>query len=112
MRWSAFAWRTVCLKGPRKGWPLPARLFTRAILLGHRRAALDVVTGAIELGLPVADVYVEVVETALYEVGRSWEANEITVAEEHMATAIAQYVIAHLYPRIARPAATAGRMVL
>jgi len=43
----------------------------------------------------------------MYEIGRHWERNRITVAEEHTATAITQYVLAQLYERLPRP--TNGR---
>jgi MerR family transcriptional regulator, light-induced transcriptional regulator len=88
------------------------RLFTQAILLGQRKAAETVVMQAIENGVPLLDVYVDVLQEALFEVGRRWEENMITVAEEHMATAITQYLLAQLYPRIAWAGAIKGRIVV
>jgi len=41
-----------------------------------------------------------------------WETNRITVAQEHMATAITQYVIARLYPLIHSAQPPRGRMVI
>jgi methanogenic corrinoid protein MtbC1 len=63
-------------------------------------------------GHSVPDVLADVLQESMYEVGRLWETNRITVAQEHMATAITQYVIAHLYPLIPPPAAHRGRMVI
>ena len=34
---------------------------------------------------------------SLYEIGARWEANKLTVAQEHIATAITQYVMAQIY---------------
>jgi methanogenic corrinoid protein MtbC1 len=48
----------------------------------------------------------------MYEVGRRWESNRITVAQEHMATAITQHVIAHLYPLIPPAQSQKGKMVI
>jgi len=76
---------------------LPRTLFLQAILQGNRKAALAVCTEALRDGIPVMDVYVGVLQHALYEVGRLWEANRIAVAVEHMATAVAQFVMAQLY---------------
>jgi methanogenic corrinoid protein MtbC1 len=91
---------------------LVCRLFTRAILQGQRKAAVGLVMEAIEKGAPLLDIYMDVLEAAQFEVGRLWETNVISVAEEHMATAITQYVIAQLYPRIRHEAAIKGRMII
>jgi methanogenic corrinoid protein MtbC1 len=88
------------------------RLFTQAILLGQRKAALTFVMECLEQGTPAVDVYVEILQSALFEVGRRWETNQITVAEEHMATAIVQYIIARIYHQIERPATVKGGVVI
>jgi methanogenic corrinoid protein MtbC1 len=46
----------------------------------------------------VAFLYEEVIQTALYDVGRLWCANLITVADEHLAAHTAQCAVASLYP--------------
>ena len=51
-------------------------------------------------GHSLLDIYVEIFQESLYQVGRAWEMNELTVAEEHMATAITQYVIAQNYANL------------
>jgi methanogenic corrinoid protein MtbC1 len=84
---------------------LTREMYLQAILAGERVAALTVATEALRDGATALDVYVDVLQAALYEVGRRWEANRITVAHEHAATAITQFVIANLYPRLDRSAA-------
>lgn len=86
--------------------------FLAALLAGDSRAATDVALGAVARGVPVQDVYVEVLQEALYEVGRLWEANLITVAAEHLATAVAQAVVASLYDYLPRPEVPRGALVL
>jgi MerR family transcriptional regulator, light-induced transcriptional regulator len=98
-------------EGPRE-LELTCRLYTEAILRGERRGATAIAMEAIENGTSLLDVYVDILQAAQFEVGRRWETNRITVAEEHMATAITQYVIAQLYSRIERTEALKGRMVL
>jgi methanogenic corrinoid protein MtbC1 len=58
-------------------------------------------------------LYIDVFQPTLYEVGRRWESNRLTVAQEHIATAITQYVMAQVYeaPDV-RAAAAKGRIVL
>ena len=61
---------------------------------------------------PVPEVYTALLQPAQYEVGRRWERNEISVAQEHMATAVTQYVLAELYSRLEIPESTRGGLVV
>jgi methanogenic corrinoid protein MtbC1 len=79
--------------------PEPAvNVFVHALLAGNRNAALNVAKEFLAQGQTVPDVYLEVLQPAMYEIGRLWEANQIMVAREHMATAITQYVMGQLFP--------------
>jgi MerR family transcriptional regulator, light-induced transcriptional regulator len=90
----------------------PAReTFLQAILAGHRTAAVNVALLALAERPPV-DVYVLVIQEALYAVGRLWESNRITVAQEHMATAVAQFVVAQMFRSLPAPATHHGTIVL
>lgn len=57
-------------------------------------------------------LYLDVIEPAQHEVGRLWETNAISVADEHMATAVTQYVMAQCFPLMDRPDGCHGKMVL
>ncbi len=80
--------------------PEPAaflRGYLDAVLAGDRRrafASVDVARGA---GMEHRELYLEVFQPALREVGRLWQENRITVADEHLATAITQAAMARLY---------------
>jgi MerR family transcriptional regulator, light-induced transcriptional regulator len=87
-------------------------LYIQAIRGGERRAALAVALEAVRAGASVPDVYVEILQPAQYEIGRLWERNEITVANEHMATAITQYVVAQLYSQLQVPERTRGNALV
>lgn len=88
------------------------RLFLEAILKGLRKAATNLALEALKDGHTISDVYVNVFQESQYQLGRLWETNEITVAEEHMATAITQYVIAQVYPLIKSADTVRGKMVV
>jgi len=75
-------------------------------------AAANVALEALREGHSAPDVYVEILQNSLYEVGRRWESNQITVAEEHMATAITQYVVAQMYSRLAPSDVARGKMII
>jgi MerR family transcriptional regulator, light-induced transcriptional regulator len=87
-------------------------LYLQAILHGQRQAAAGIADETVRQGHGLPDVYADILQDSMYEVGRLWETNRITVAQEHMATAITQYVIAHLYPLIQRAQPPKGRMVI
>ena len=88
------------------------RRYLDAALAGDRREALRLMmTDGVERGVPVPDLYLKVIQPAQAEVGRRWQANEISVAQEHVATAVSQLVVSHLYHHIPR-AQPNGRLVL
>lgn len=113
------AGRTACEEPPPPSSPggkaalAPTQsLFRQAILGGHRQAAATIVSEALSEGHSVLDVYADVVQESLYQIGALWETNQITVAEEHLATAIAIYVLGRIYDRLPRSARSRGKMVL
>lgn len=67
-----------------------------ALRRGDRRAAMKVARSALEQGVDIRDLYIQVFQPALYEIGRLWENNQISVAQEHLATAITQSIMAQL----------------
>jgi methanogenic corrinoid protein MtbC1 len=86
--------------------------YLAAVLGGDRRAAFAAVEEALGAGVPLRAVYLDVFQPALREVGRRWEENEITVADEHLATAITEAAMARLYERLFATAAGGGRLLL
>lgn len=87
-------------------------LYLHAALAGERSAALSIVTDAMHRGVPQLDIYVDVLQAAQYEIGRLWETNGITVAHEHAATAVTQFVTAQLYTRLQRTGPPRGTLVM
>lgn len=78
-------------------------VYLQAVRSGNRRTAVNVALEAVRGGARVFDVYDGILQPVQYEIGRLWERNEITVAEEHMATAVTQYVAGQLYSHIDIP---------
>ena len=86
-------------------------LYLQAILQGDKRAAAAVVKDALRTH-PVTAVYRRIVEEAQVEVGALWARNEISVAREHMATAVSQYVLGELYSQLPVPKEIIGRAII
>lgn len=87
-------------------------VYLQAVLRGDRQLAVDLLLAEVKRGTATTDLYVDVFQGALYEIGRLWERNQISVAQEHMATAITQYAVARLFPHLPRPARQRGRAVI
>ena len=87
-------------------------VYLQSLLVGQRRAALNIVMEAIREGTPLLDIYLRVFQDSLYEVGRLWESRRISVASEHMATAITQYVMAQVYARMEPSAERRGNAIV
>lgn len=87
-------------------------VFIQAILGGRRRAALSVARQALRQVSSTADLYVHIFQEALYDIGRMWEQGRITIAQEHMATATVQYVIAQVYADLPEAAHSRGNAVV
>lgn len=74
--------------------------YLAALRRGDRRQALGVVQLALTTQVDIRDLYMEVFQPAMHEIGRLWETNQLTVAQEHLATAITQSVMAQLYGHV------------
>ncbi|MEW9530511.1 B12-binding domain-containing protein [Microbispora sp. NPDC049125] len=71
-------------------------------------AAVDVVLGLIEDGVPAEDVLLRVVAPAQRLVGELWASGTWSVAREHGATAVSERAVAAISARV-RPRPTLGR---
>ena len=68
-----------------------------AIREGDRRRAFQVIDEARGSGVDLSTIYISVFQPALREIGRLWQQNSISVADEHLATAITQAAMARAY---------------
>jgi methanogenic corrinoid protein MtbC1 len=74
-----------------------APLYFRALLRGDRHLASRLVLQAVEDGVPIRSIYRHVFQPAQHELGRLWQLNQISVAEEHYCTAATQLIMSQLY---------------
>jgi methanogenic corrinoid protein MtbC1 len=92
-------------------WPEAAQ-FESALLAGQHGKALSIVSHCIDSGHNLVEVEQHVVRPSLYHIGEKWQANECTVASEHLATAIAQSVMTMGLLRSPPPEAIDKRVLL
>jgi len=97
---------------PRNALPItPAYL--RATLAGNHGEALRVALDeGLHAGVSPSALQLRMILPAQREVGRLWQENVISVAQEHLATAVSQLVLSHLYPHLPRPHGNGTRVLV
>lgn len=70
-----------------------------ALLHADLDAALAVIADAFTQDRKTIDIYLGILQPVMEEVGRRWQSNTITVAEEHVATALMESVMAYCHRR-------------
>ncbi|MFZ1554351.1 MAG: B12-binding domain-containing protein, partial [Anaerolineae bacterium] len=58
--------------------------YLNAMIAGSGRQADQVITHAFDQQVVVNDVYLNILQTTAYEIGRLWQVNKFTVAQEHL----------------------------
>ncbi len=71
--------------------------YLEALRIGSRGRALRISQVALAAGTDIRELYLRVFQPAMYEIGRLWETNQISVAQEHLATSITRNVMAQLH---------------
>jgi methanogenic corrinoid protein MtbC1 len=79
--------------------------YVDAIVLGDPRDAHAIVTELFASGIDSRTICLDVLAPALRAVGDLWQVGQVTVAQEHLATAITQAQLAWLAPRMTTSAA-------
>jgi len=88
------------------------QVFLPLLLHGDTQGCLTLVDQSIKSAEDLKHFYLHVIWPALYRIGQLWESNIISVAEEHVATAIVGRVMAALYPRFALFEITRGKAIV
>ena len=77
-----------------------ARTYIAELLDGERQTARRLIFDALERGVSVRDIYLHVFQPAQREVGRLWQTNRLSVAQEHFCTAATQLIMSQLHPHV------------
>lgn len=77
-----------------------AKKYLDFLLSAKRRKANKMILNLVSQGKPIKEIFLEIFQPVQYEIGRLWQINEISVAQEHYGTACTQSIISGLYPRI------------
>lgn len=87
-------------------------LYLSSLLAGDRHGCQKVVEQLLASGVDIRQLYVGLFQHALYRVGELWERNQISVAKEHLATAITESLLTLVHPVIFRTPRCGRRAVV
>lgn len=93
-------------------WQETKDAFLEALLEGDSQNCLAMAKDIAKTAKGLETLYLEVIQPSLYEIGRLWEADDISVAQEHLATAIVARLMATLFPYLQAATDKKGRAVV
>ena len=70
------------------------------LLKTKTNAAIHYIRSVRESGIEIADIYVDILEPVMIEIGEMWHRREISIDQEHYMTSTTQVVIAQFYQEI------------
>jgi methanogenic corrinoid protein MtbC1 len=70
------------------------------LLDGNKSACAGVVNHLLTNSIDIMDLYTLYFQQSMYKIGELWEFNKISVAKEHLATAITESMMSLVYPKI------------
>lgn len=74
--------------------------YFEVLLNGDRKTCSSIVRDLLDEGIEIKSLYRDLFEKTLYEVGHLWETNKISVAKEHLVTAITESLLSLIYPHL------------
>lgn len=77
-----------------------AQRYLELLLESKRGEAIALIMRALDGGLTLEELYLNVLQPVMREVGWRWQSNEISVAQEHYVSAVTQLLVSQLYPRL------------
>ena len=86
--------------------------YVTALQAGDEPAALATVDHARRTGVPADQIYYAILAPSMVRIGELWERNELSVAEEHLATAITERMIGRLSSEFTPPQGQACGLVV
>jgi len=86
--------------------------YFNSLIKGAKHECVTIVDEVIKTNVPVEIIYTQLFQRSLYQVGEYWEMNKISVATEHMATAITENLMIRLQPQLFSTERTGKKAVI
>jgi len=88
------------------------RHYMTSLIQGNSRQCHQIVADLLAKDVEVVSLYTNLFQRSLYEVGELWEMNRVSVAVEHLATAITERMLARVYPSLLSAGGSNGKKAL
>lgn len=82
------------MQGPFSGY---RKMYLDAMLHSNTREAYSVISRAREQGVSILNIYENILNVVMYEVGRLWHQSKLTVDKEHYCSSVTQTVMSQFY---------------
>jgi diguanylate cyclase (GGDEF)-like protein len=89
-----------------------SRAYGDTLRVGDPHGAAVVIDDALAEGLSSVEIQSRVIAPAMWGIGELWERGALTVAEEHLATAVSHHVLTRLYPGLLNQAQRRGDTIV
>lgn len=70
------------------------------LIRNETQNAIKLIKSSAQRGIKLEDIYLEILQEVMYEVGNLWHQNVITIDKEHYCTATTQAILSQFYPAI------------
>jgi MerR family transcriptional regulator, light-induced transcriptional regulator len=67
--------------------------YLNSLLDGDKKQCVQIVTGLLNQNVPLKEIYLDLLQRAMYRIGQMWENKRCMIANEHMATKITESLI-------------------
>jgi methanogenic corrinoid protein MtbC1 len=88
------------------------RMFGARLLAGDYASCLEIAESVLAEDRGQERLYMGLIQPVMYEIGRLWEEDRISAAEEHLATSVVGRILAALYAKFAPAGANRGKAVV
>jgi methanogenic corrinoid protein MtbC1 len=86
--------------------------YLQALLKPDSAEAIRTIEAAVHTVDDISACWEQIIQPAMYEIGRLWATGQITVGQEHLATSITQRVMSIYYPMILSRPRTRGTIIV
>ncbi len=86
--------------------------YFKNLIKGAKNECFATLEELLNKNVPIETIYTQLFQRSLYQVGEYWEMNKISVATEHMATAITENLMIRLQPQLFSTERTGKKAVI
>jgi methanogenic corrinoid protein MtbC1 len=74
--------------------------YMKSLLSGDKASCGQVIQDLLKKKTDIKDIYINLLQQSMYKIGSLWEKNKISIATEHLATAITESLLGLIYPTL------------